>query len=393
MSYHWTSIIGLIISFLPLSLVNAHEIDKLLIKQKSDSVLISQNTSWNRNATIEVEVVGGKPSALVKEGYWDVYYNSINEQNPDLAICIQDEFGKNDCIPGHVNKPQNIFHARCQDTYNCNFPNVALPSGKFKVVIVDVDVAANDLIGYDACDINMECQVGQATIKISAISENIIGNQHKVPELPSGLTEAKVNQQARANGFPKAQYPHFSSPNGCGPADSFTWHLIPNDPSGYDFTEACNHHDICYMANLDRNSCDETFLKETRHLCYEVYKKVSSLSLCHKSAGVYYSKVRDNGQQPFENAQQKQTKYLIWLRQYIENWQKPSSSASSNSSNDPNFIQTSPNRENNSNEPLREPIWGKPEGNSNQPLKEPLWGEPETVPETNESSPPGEPIF
>ena len=33
--------------------------------------------------------------------------------------------------------------------------------------------------------------------------------------------------------------------NGCGPADFWYSFLIPNTVGGYDFTEACNKHDMC----------------------------------------------------------------------------------------------------------------------------------------------------
>jgi hypothetical protein len=419
MSYRWTSIIGLFISFLPLSLINAHEIDKLLIKQKSNSVLISQNTSGERKVTIEIKVSESKSSGES----WDIDRSVIDiepqsggtikslYEKPDIAICIQDEFGKNDCIPDHVIKPQNIRHARCEDKYSCNFPSVTLPSGKFKVVIVDVDFAANDLIGYGNCDLNSECQVGQATIKISAISENIIGNQNKVPELPSGLTEAEVNQQARANGFPKAQYPYFSRPNGCGPANSWwRYHVTPNGPLGayypnlirkylvdgkdvFTFKESCNNHDICYISGSQKDICDRELYKALQFQCSPLLPAIRKE--CFLTAKAFYFAVTSKtSKTSYQSASQNQKEYIIFLRQYIDNWQKNTpSSASSNSSNDTNFSQTSPSRENNSNESLREPLWSEPEDNSNQPLREPLWGEPEDAPETNEFSPPREPLF
>jgi hypothetical protein len=177
MSYHWTSIIGLIISFLPLSLVNAHEIDKLLIKQKSNSVLISQNTSGERKVTIEIKVSESKSSGES----WDIDRSVIDiapqsgsviksiYEKPDIAICIKNESSSMACLTDKVNPEITVS---CQDSYSCIFDDIFIPSGQSKLVIVDLDAFEHDIIGEGYCEINSECQLGRAKIKLSATSQN-----------------------------------------------------------------------------------------------------------------------------------------------------------------------------------------------------------------------------
>jgi hypothetical protein len=461
MSYHWTSIIGLIISFLPLSLVNAHEIDKLLIKQKSDSVLISQNTSGERKVTIKIKVSESKSSGES----WDIDRSVIDMapqsggtikslyEKPDIAICIQNELGNNDCIPGHVNKPQNILHARCEDKYSCNFPSVTLPSGKFKVVIVDVDFAANDLIGYGNCDLNSECQVGQATIKISATSQNndwseIINflteyyNRNRNNPKLAGFAEQMSIIAQRAYGKPwagdftkssfleavediKADPDFWNSPPYRSDLDEFSSHfcrtgLDTNRLAPYDcgFAIAGNHHLDRHIqpgfnkytekvfrstiSNSNSNSLIENIISSVEQIRQEHNQFLKqaikpgirenqyiSWSLKKIGVNVVPKKAVSVREEAFLNALAKLEQEGLISNINYQEIQRRIKSSYKQKEDNTSVIQTSPNRENNSNESLREPLWGEPEDNSNQPLKEPLWGEPET----NESSPPGEPIF
>jgi hypothetical protein len=373
-------------------IVRANEANNLSTNNQNNSTLISQDTSWNRTATIEVEVINTKPTAELEKGFWD----APPYEKPDLAICIEDESFPNQrqCVPDNI-QPQQLSNALCEDAYRCNFPDVSLPSGQFKIIIVDVDVVVNDIIGYGNCDVNSECQVGQARIKISAISENTIGSQDKVPELPNGLTEAEVDRQAEAHGFPEAQYPYFSPPNGCGPGNSWwRYHGTPNGPLGaypvnlirkylidgkdvFTFKESCNEHDICYISGNQKDICDRDLYKALQFQCSSLL--LTNRKECLLTADAFYYAVRtESSKTSYQNASQNQKKYITFLRQYIDTWQQNTpSSNSSNSSNDTNLLQTKP----------------KQPDNSNEPVTEPLWGEPENIPETNESSPPTDPLF
>lgn len=68
------------------------------------------------------------------------------------------------------------------------------------------------------------------------------------PDL-GGRTKTEVDTAARLAGFPEADYPYFSGPNGCGPG-GWKSQLVPDKShiiAGSDFSTACNSHDRAYM--------------------------------------------------------------------------------------------------------------------------------------------------
>ena len=88
--------------------------------------------------------------------------------------------------------------------------------------------------------------------------------------------------------------------NGCGPA-GFGF-LVPDRPFGFDFTEACAHHDDCYTtpwreraasredAKLD---CDTNFLADLDGACLEAaVGGARHVGLCLRLALDYHRAVR-----------------------------------------------------------------------------------------------------
>jgi hypothetical protein len=78
----------------------------------------------------------------------------------------------------------------------------------------------------------------------------------------SGYTKAEVDLLARNHGFPEADYPFFSKPNGCGP-DGWKGRLTPEQSHllyGPNFRDACNDHDRAYMTlGQNRKQADRRF--------------------------------------------------------------------------------------------------------------------------------------
>lgn len=69
---------------------------------------------------------------------------------------------------------------------------------------------------------------------------------------------------------------------------------VPDSIRGvFNFTEACNRHDICYTAALDRKQCDDNFLRDGQDYCRRTYGGPSvQLGSCLSVAGVYYEGLR-----------------------------------------------------------------------------------------------------
>jgi hypothetical protein len=80
--------------------------------------------------------------------------------------------------------------------------------------------------------------------------------------------------------------------NGCGEAND----PIPNDPGGYDFTEACNWHDMCYggtITGYSQYQCDWTFHQYMDTICYYNYGNSTG---CRFWSSAYYGGVSLFGQ-------------------------------------------------------------------------------------------------
>ncbi|MCA8101194.1 phospholipase A2 [Burkholderia contaminans] len=83
--------------------------------------------------------------------------------------------------------------------------------------------------------------------------------------------------------------------NGCGPANGWLKHVIPNAPLGYDFTNACNNHDVCYGSRWGKNSCDNAFERDMMQSC-------GGSGTCEAAARGYAEAVRKFGDGPYQDS-------------------------------------------------------------------------------------------
>lgn len=83
--------------------------------------------------------------------------------------------------------------------------------------------------------------------------------------------------------------------NGCGPAGGWLKHVIPNAPFGYDFTAACNNHDVCYGSRFNKGECDSIFEREMMSTC-------GGSGACEAAAQGYAKAVREYGAGPYQEA-------------------------------------------------------------------------------------------
>jgi hypothetical protein len=78
----------------------------------------------------------------------------------------------------------------------------------------------------------------------------------------SNYTKQELDAAAQLNGFPDADFPFYSTVNGCGP-DGWKNQLVPEKShiwSGVEFTESCNMHDRAYMTlGKPRGEADDEF--------------------------------------------------------------------------------------------------------------------------------------
>jgi hypothetical protein len=66
---------------------------------------------------------------------------------------------------------------------------------------------------------------------------------------------------------------------------------VSDSPGGYDFTDACNWHDLCYggrIAGYDRAGCDSTFHQFMDTICVHAYGAASD---CLFYSAAYYTGV------------------------------------------------------------------------------------------------------
>jgi hypothetical protein len=64
---------------------------------------------------------------------------------PDLAVCVVRLEAPPECRMRYVNLKQ---YSLCQNSYNCIFKRVSIPDGPFGLIILDLDVRRNDLVGF-----------------------------------------------------------------------------------------------------------------------------------------------------------------------------------------------------------------------------------------------------
>jgi len=92
--------------------------------------------------------------------------------------------------------------------------------------------------------------------------------------------------------------------NGCGPEALYLYTLIPNNiyywsfwtgTVRFNFTNACNAHDICYTGSgISRSTCDTRFLNDMRAVC-NTGPSWDSRAWCRSTAYTYYGAVRTFG--------------------------------------------------------------------------------------------------
>jgi Domain of unknown function (DUF4157) len=125
------------------------------------------------------------------------------------------------------------------------------------------------------------------------------------PEPPTAtVAEAKTPQlvcQDKGVGYlwdPGTSRCYDQRVNGCGPADQWYSHLIPN----LWFKDACDHHDKCYgTPGATKDQCDSTMLQESLAACSSAGP--GRQGLCRTMAGKYHSAVTKGGQNAFNIAQ------------------------------------------------------------------------------------------
>ena len=91
---------------------------------------------------------------------WDAFGGE-----PDIAICIDSDSGFQ-CYPDG-DSVNGILSPECQDSFRCTFRNVPVPKDGFELIVVDVDLAANDVAGSEECRPRGTCNVGRAKATIT----------------------------------------------------------------------------------------------------------------------------------------------------------------------------------------------------------------------------------
>jgi hypothetical protein len=149
--------------------------------------------------------------------------------------------------------------------------------------------------------------------------------------------KAEIDNYARANGFPRSDYPYYENVNGCG-GEGWSETAVRDSWGKVSFREACNNHDRCYMTlGSDVNACDDNFYKDLRSSCErdsyirdpffnEKIPDPATLSACYLIATTYYGSVRAVGWDWHQGAQAKARRY----NDAIQNFLNQASPAASN---------------------------------------------------------------
>jgi RHS repeat-associated protein len=79
--------------------------------------------------------------------------------------------------------------------------------------------------------------------------------------------------------------------------------LVPDEPFGFDFSDACSFHDDCYnRCGEDKGSCDRAFRRLMLRECRSKYVGYQR-SRCESAARSYYNAVRNLGQSSYDYGQ------------------------------------------------------------------------------------------
>jgi hypothetical protein len=139
--------------------------------------------------------------------------------------------------------------------------------------------------------------------------------------LPSHAAPSKdqIDNYARANGFPRSDYPYYENVNQCGGEGATSrvpdkYELKVRNPfTGKmhvvfraDFREACDNHDRCYMtAGSNRRECDAKFERDLKNRCGSIVSNPG----CHAFAKTYSEVVYNVGGEFFPGAQAQARRY------------------------------------------------------------------------------------
>lgn len=83
---------------------------------------------------------------------------------PDIALCVIASNGTR-CYPEGT-AAESVPRAQCMNATACTFPRVELPIGDITLRVVDVDLAADDLIGAGGCGLGATCTLGRARVTV-----------------------------------------------------------------------------------------------------------------------------------------------------------------------------------------------------------------------------------
>jgi hypothetical protein len=183
----------------------------------------------------------------------------------------------------------------------------------------------------------------------------------------------QIDNHARANGFPRSDYPYYEPVNQCGGEgvtskvpDKYELKVLGRVVFRADFREACNNHDRCYMtAGSNRRECDANFERDLKSRCGSVAKNPG----CHAFAKPYAEVVYNVGGEFFPNAQAKARNYKSLVENFItssrpptigERFDKPGNNGSVSCATFCGAVNAN-----------RQPVWGDKVGvnvGSNQPV-------------------------
>lgn len=125
--------------------------------------------AWDQPATLLIRITGTNPNAAIEPRLWD----TPPKQDPDIAICLSDQFSQSICIP-EGNTYQVIQSSLCEDSQICVIPTIWLPATPFSIAVVDVDLQFNDLIGTGTCQVGNICSIGRAQVEVRSLESPTI---------------------------------------------------------------------------------------------------------------------------------------------------------------------------------------------------------------------------
>lgn len=103
---------------------------------------------------------------------------------------------------------------------------------------------------------------------------------------------------------PAAAHDSWGYSNGCSVPGNPPWR---DSPSGVNFHNACDSHDLCYVfhsagsSEAGRKACDDMFYRLMQQNCYDQvpWWNLTKRTSCLTWAGAYYTAVRAGGSGPF----------------------------------------------------------------------------------------------